>query len=264
MQAQAADERRCNNKVEYAISDSGATSHFIIEGAPVVNLQVAKQPITVRLPDGSTLQSTHTCNLDIPWLPKEATEAHIIPGLAHSSLISTRKLCNAGCKVVFEDECRVYYKGELVLRGPRDPTTDLWRLPINPMSPPNGDMQSFQMDLHTSTESTQVAANVYTIPYRQNQVKFMHQSFLSPTIATLLKAINNNQLEGFPFMKADMIRKHLPASPATSKGHMKRPRAGIRSTRNEKHHRRNIAETKLERITAIHPNAVRDQSPHHP
>jgi hypothetical protein len=32
-------------------------------------------------------------------------------------------------------------------------------------------------------------------------------------------------------MKADLVRKYLAPSPATSKGRMKRPRTGIRSTR---------------------------------
>jgi hypothetical protein len=72
---------------------------------------------------------------------------------------------------------------------------------------------------------------MYTLPSKQQQLKYMHQAFFSPPIATLLKAINNNQLQGFPLMKADLVRKYLAPSPATSKGHMKRPRTGIRSTR---------------------------------
>ena len=51
-----------------ALSDSGATSHFIVDGAHVTNKQVALNPITITLPDGSTLHSTHTCNVNIPWL----------------------------------------------------------------------------------------------------------------------------------------------------------------------------------------------------
>ena len=66
------------------------------------------------------------------------TDAHIVPGLVHSSLISTKKFCEAGCKVVFnETECRVYYKDELVLSGGRDKKTEMWQLPINPVSKHN-------------------------------------------------------------------------------------------------------------------------------
>eukprot|EP00804_Cyclotella_cryptica_P027018 CCRYP_013666-RA/>CCRYP_013666-RA protein AED:0.36 eAED:0.36 QI:0/-1/0/1/-1/1/1/0/319 len=73
--------------------------------------------------------------------------------------------------------------------------------------------------------------NMYTLPSKQQQLKYMHQAFFSPPISTLIKTMNNNQLQGFPLMKAGLVRKYLAPSPTTSKGHMKRPRAGIRSTR---------------------------------
>jgi hypothetical protein len=131
------DTRRLTRAVEYAISDSGATGHFLVEGAPIVNKKVATTPVQILLPNGKRIRSTHTCNLDIPWLPNEMTEAHIVPGLSHASLISTRKFCDAGCKVSFdEEECRVFYKNKLVLIGNRDPRSQLWRLPINPPALP--------------------------------------------------------------------------------------------------------------------------------
>jgi len=107
------NKQRVSKQIQYAYSDSGATAHFLIEGAPVTRKKIAKHPINIKLPDGSIIQSTHTCHLDIPWLPDKMTNAHIVPKLAHSSLISTRKFCDAGCKVVFDiDECRVYYNEE--------------------------------------------------------------------------------------------------------------------------------------------------------
>ena len=118
--------------LNFGLSDSGASAHFLIEGAPVTNLKIVDNPIRIKLPDGDIILSTHTCNLPIPWLPAEMTEAHIVPGLAHSSLISTKKFCEAGSVVVFdEQECRVYYgpkaikhkitsAEELVLTGGRD------------------------------------------------------------------------------------------------------------------------------------------------
>jgi len=157
--------------IEWAISDSGATGHFIVEGAPIVNRKIAQFPIAIKLPDGKIIKSTHTGNLDIPWLPTTMTECHVVPGLAHSSLISTRKFCDAGCKVSFdEDECRVYFKGKLVLTGDRDPVTTLWRLPLNPSSPQNSHETHAHLDLSmTAQQSAQHSAhNVYTLPYRRN------------------------------------------------------------------------------------------------
>ena len=144
-------------EIEYALSDSGASGHFLVEGAPVTRKRVAKNPISIVLPDGSTVQSTHTCHLDIPWLPDKMTEAHIVPQLAHSSLISTRKFCEAGCKVVFDiDECRVYYNNELVLVGGRDRRSRLWKLPINPQQKPGVPRVVSELDINIPTDVQQI------------------------------------------------------------------------------------------------------------
>lgn len=214
---------------EYAILDSGATAHFIIKGAMVKNKRPTCDPLKIKLPYGAVIQSTHTCNLDIPWLPASVTEAHIVPGLAHSSLVATRKFCDAGCRIIFDrDGCRILYKGNVVLTGTRDPSSGLWRVPIKPTSTLT---TMNHLDLSPVKTEQQYAANVYTLPFKQQQLKYMHQSFFSPPQHTLITAINNGQLEGIPFMKADLVRKYLAPSPATSKGRMKRPRQGIRSTR---------------------------------
>eukprot|EP00804_Cyclotella_cryptica_P006988 CCRYP_007119-RA/>CCRYP_007119-RA protein AED:0.63 eAED:0.16 QI:0/0/0/0.5/1/1/2/0/878 len=218
----------------YAIFDSGATAHFLVNSAHVLNRHPALKPLSIRLRNGKHIVSTHTCNLDLPWLPHSITEAHIVPGLSHSSLISTRKFCDAGCHVTLDQHvCRIYYQGALVLTGTRDETTGLWKVPIHPHRPAHPGQQSKLDSPHEAPHITapHTAMNMYTLPSKQQQLKYMHQAFFSPPIATLLKAINNNQLQGFPLMKADLLRKYLAPSPATSKGHMKRPLTGIRSTR---------------------------------
>ena len=87
---------RLQGAVQYAISDSGATGHFLSQGAPVVNKRPTSSPLKITPPNDKSIQSTHTCNLDIPWIPDALTEAHIGPGLSHSSLISMRKFADAG------------------------------------------------------------------------------------------------------------------------------------------------------------------------
>jgi len=64
--------------VDMAIADAGATAHFTIPGAPVINKQIAITPLIINLPDGKQLRSAHTCELDIPWLPRAAMMAHIV------------------------------------------------------------------------------------------------------------------------------------------------------------------------------------------
>ena len=113
------------------MADASATGHFVLPGTPVTNIKIARHPLKINLPDGDCLTSTHTCTLDITWLPNEAKEAHIVPGLAHASLISIKILCDAGCKVTYDDnECRVYYNKKIVWLGKREPQTGLWILPL--------------------------------------------------------------------------------------------------------------------------------------
>jgi hypothetical protein len=113
------------------IADMGATSIFVVEGTPVQNLRPAIHPLTINLPDGTKVKSTHTCNITIPGLPTVLV-GHVVPKISIASLIGIRVLCNAGCKVIFtKTSCDIIYDGKIILRGNKDPSTDLWMLPIN-------------------------------------------------------------------------------------------------------------------------------------
>ena len=52
-------------QVEFAIAYSGATTDFMVEKTPLVNVNITEEPLAIKLPDGSILWSTHTRNLDI-------------------------------------------------------------------------------------------------------------------------------------------------------------------------------------------------------
>lgn len=57
----------------------------------------------------------------------------------------------------------------------------------------------------------------------------------SPTIATLIKAIKNNYLTIWPGLTVDLIKKHLPPSINTTKGHMNQQASGLQSTKSQQH-----------------------------
>ena len=116
---------------EWAILDSFATSHFLVIALPTSDLQDAKNPLSVKLPDGARVNSTHMCTLSIPELPSKARIAHIIPGLTAYSLLSIVQLCNAGCEVIITKiACTVHYKGRLILQGKKFSRTKLWMVPF--------------------------------------------------------------------------------------------------------------------------------------
>ena len=210
-----------------------------MDGVDVDNKQLASKPLTINFPDGRKVKSTHVCEIHIPGLPT-VLKGHIVPNLAVASLMGIRPLCNAGCEVIFDkDKCDVIYNGNVILRGFKDAATDLWTLPL-----PRIAMQSalprlaplFNRALHTITtpsvhDGVDLATFTHSIKTRANGVKFAHQSLCNPKISTLLKAVRKGFLDGCPNLSEKLILKYLNPSPATAKGHMKRPRHGIRSTR---------------------------------
>ncbi len=179
--ATATDRQQANNiainelrmhRENSALSDSGASSHFIVNGANVINKQLDRNPITITLPDGATLQSTHTCNVNIPWLQDEATRARIVPGLAHSSLLSTASFCDAGYTVTFDAQvCQIFDKEELVLEGGHNAAPNLWSLPLSPHAPPA-----------TTAAHTTVAYNgTHITPAVQSTANNVHTGAYHPT-----------------------------------------------------------------------------------
>ena len=155
--------------VDMAIADAGATSHFVLPGAPIKNQRVATNPLVINLPDGDVLRSSHVGKLDIPALPHKARVAHIVPGLAHSSLVSIKMLCDAGCKVEYDDEeCTVRYGNSVVWEGVREPSTELWVLPLTGARP------AATTGLPTPTP-TKTANNAYQMTSKEALVRFIHQ-----------------------------------------------------------------------------------------
>ena len=113
-----------------AITDSGATQIFVMDGISVHNQQKTTCLLKVALADGRRVMSTHMCDIIIPGLPTMLV-GHIVPDLSIASLFGIRVLTEMGCMVKFDiKKCVVKYNGKIILMGMKDPTTDLWTLHI--------------------------------------------------------------------------------------------------------------------------------------
>ena len=77
------DQQEVTRGVKWAVSNLGVTGHFLIAGALAMNITLGAKPIAITLPNRDIIKSTHTCNLDIPWMPGHVPEVHIVPSLAH-------------------------------------------------------------------------------------------------------------------------------------------------------------------------------------
>ena len=205
----------------YGIIDSGATDNYLNEAAPANDFNTNHNPINVTILNGGTMSSTATVNIPHPTLPAATKSGYIIPGL-NKTLISVPKLCATGCTVLFDEHtCFVTHKGHVVWTGTKKLRNGLWYVPLNG----NTDQQAYCM-----ANDVPYAGGIHQSTSLAETIKFLHQCLFSPTIDTLCKAIDNGQLVGFPHISSTLVRKYLPESTATAKGHMNRTRKGLRST----------------------------------
>jgi hypothetical protein len=197
--------------------DSGCTGHVLLFNAPCLNKVKSPTPLTVRLPNGATMESSHTAELDIPELNAAASKAYFFPGMANHSLLSVGQLCDEGYIVTFkQDTVTICDSGNSqVLSGPRDDTTGLWRINLRRTN---------------NHKPDPIANNVYELSNTAALVHYLHKSLFSPTKSAMLQAVKYGHLITWPGLTEDAINKHLKLTPATAMGHMNQRRQNILST----------------------------------
>ena len=171
------------------------------------------------------MTSSEECDIDWPVLPPEAKSGHILPSLKNHALISVVKLCDAGCEVVFKHNCcLVIYNKKVIMYGVRCPRSHLWLVPLAITNAKRmlNTQQSYQRH-H--------ANNIHHMANQKNLIEYLHQCFFSPPASTLIKAVKNDQLLGVPGFTMKAIKKWLPVSTATIKGHLHCTRKKLQSTR---------------------------------
>jgi hypothetical protein len=121
--------------------DTGSTGHYFpddiiaVSSRAILDIKPSLElPIQVSLPDESIIRLTHTCRINIPALPPDATTGHLFPNMGPVALLSIGKLCDAGCEAHFQaSECQITYQDEIILTGTRNITTNnLWHLNTSP------------------------------------------------------------------------------------------------------------------------------------
>jgi hypothetical protein len=171
----------------------------------------------MRLPNGATMESSHTAELDIPELNANASKAHIFPGIANHSLLSVGQLCDEGCIVTFKHASATVCHSQKspIMSGPRDLDTGLWCI-------------NLKHDTNHIPEP--IANNVYELRNTGALVHHLHKALFSQTKSALLQAVKDGHLITRPGLTEDAIHNHLELTPATAMGHMNQRRQNIRST----------------------------------
>jgi hypothetical protein len=171
----------------------------------------------VRLPNGATIKSSHTAELDIPELNAAASKVQFFPGMTNHSLLSVRQLCDEGYIVTFKQAAVTICDSDKsqILSGPRDLNTGLWLINLR------------QTNNHIPEP---IANSVYELIDTGALVHYLHKALFSPTKYAMLQAVKDGHLITWPGLTEDAINKHLKLTPATAMGHMNQRRQNIQST----------------------------------
>ena len=113
-----------------AIVESGCTSHFIGPDKPCVNKVPTEHGISVRLPNGETMQYTHTALLPFPQLLLAARRAHVFPGLQNKALLSIDQFCDSNFTAVFHNSQVNLINDNTTITGQRYPSTGLYYIDL--------------------------------------------------------------------------------------------------------------------------------------
>ena len=78
---------------------------------------------------------------------------------------------------------------------------------------------------------TEHANHAYSIPSTEGKIRFLHAAAGFPTKDTWLKAIKAGNYVTWPGINIKTVNRHFPESDETTKGHMKKQRQNVRSTK---------------------------------
>ena len=116
------------------------------------------------------------------------------------------------------DCCIVKFKDKIILYGKKCPTTNLWLVPLS-INASNNENES---PPHISMQQLN---SIYDTQTQKELITYLHQCLFSPPKATLLQAIKNDQLLGFPALTVkqspNTYHNKLQHSKATCTGHVK-------------------------------------------
>jgi hypothetical protein len=153
-----------------------------------------RTPLTVRLPNGATMDSSHTSELGITKFNAAASKAHVFPGMAHHSLLSVGQLCDKGYIVTFKQATVTICDPEnsQISSGPQDLNTGLWCISLK------------KTNNHIPDP---IANNVYELRSTGALIHYFHKALFSPTKSAMLQAVKDGHLITWPGLTEDAINK---------------------------------------------------------
>ncbi len=172
-------------------------------------------------------------------------DMHIIPGIKSNSLLSIPKFVNANYIVIFDkDKVNIYDANKTsivvshgaILRGWQCKQTNLWQVPLI-KNIQNNSTDTVLCDqcptefLPNRPPPSKAIHNVYELKTQPKLVQYYHAAAGFPTKPSWLKAIKNKQYASWLGLTWEAVNKHFPKSKETLKGHGRKTRSRLQSTK---------------------------------
>ena len=207
------------------IADTGASENYIDSNTPANNKIINNNPLQVKLPNGEVLHSTHTALLHLPGIKEEATQAHIIPNLKNTSLLSIGQLCNNDYLAVFDKSAmKIYDDHNLrkilenyhpVLEGERNGSNGLWEVKIG-----------------NQPKSTHLNVLSNLDVKLKERVTLLYRALFSPNKRCLVESIKADLFLTWPTLTVDNVEKYISKMDLHYKrGHMSEIPKNTKSTK---------------------------------
>ena len=205
-------------------ADTGASKHYVRKSDVTIlkNVQNVAKSISVHMPNNEIIRSTTSGQLPIKKLSPTAKQAHVLPALTNTSLLSIGQLCNDDCIAIFtKTKMYILKQGQIILTGMRNYTDGLWDVICK---------QSQQTSLnHTTTNKLNILTSRDKTSYEL--ANFLHACAGSPTIRTFQDAIRKNFLATWPGIHKLNMKFLIMDHTNISLGHLDQERKNIQSTK---------------------------------
>ncbi len=170
------------------------------------------------------MKATIKVQLPIPELSSKARDAIVVPGLKRN-LGSVSKFSDAGYTTVFHpgeegvtihapNTFQIITTTQPILQGCK--SEGLWTVTVD-----NMEQVGFQQKVN----------NVYNIPSTKESVRYLHAAAGFPVKESWIDAIKAGNYTTWPGLNVMVVNRYFPESDETQKGHMKKQKQNIRSTK---------------------------------
>jgi hypothetical protein len=169
-----------------------------------------------------------------------------VPSIAKNSLLSIPKTSDAGYIRVFDNkevniydvrDTKVLVMRQAILRGWYNKQAKLWCVPLVPIIHNKNTDTVFTLKPPTEflpkrPPSNKAVHNVYELKTQPELIRYLHAAERFPTKSTWIKGIKNKQFASWPGLTTKAVAKNYPESKEIFKGHGRKIRSRLQSTKN--------------------------------